>query len=141
MRRLTATLAMLLAATILGCSLARIAQLPPDLGDPDETRALIEGCLSSIGMLDRSHEWPLSEIIADEPDCISAWDTPPAKSKWEYFFDTYKGARAWVMLSEGRWSVRFIGDEPFPKAFADCIAEAKPGVSVEIVNDWYFDLS
>jgi len=123
--------------------MAQIAHLLPSTSDEAESRAAIESCLSSIGMHDISDEWPYSEIIADNPDTVSAWGTPPPESKWDLFFDTYKGALAWVQLSQGGdWSVRFVKhDESFPAAFATCMGSLEPNVPVEIESDWYFDLS
>ncbi len=143
MRSLRAHLLVFLLGATLGCSLAQIAHLPPGSVDEHEARTAIETCLSSIGMNDISAEWPYSEIIADNPDAISAWRTPPPESKWDLFFDTYKGALAWVQVSQGAaWSVRFVKhDESFPAAFATCMSNLDPDVPVEVESDWYFDLS
>ena len=143
MRRLRAHLFVSLLGASLGCSLAHIAHLSQSTGSERQPRAAIETCLSSIGMRDISDEWPYSEIIADNPDTLSAWGTPPPDSKWDLFFDTYKGALAWVQVSESHdWSVRFVKhDESFPPAFATCMSNLDPDVPVRIESDWYFDLS
>jgi hypothetical protein len=141
MSKLNVTVTLFLALAAFGCSLAQIARLPPDLSDPREARASIESCLSAIGMLNESNKWPYSEIIADDPDLVSAWSTPPPQSKWELFLNTYKGALAWVKFDD-HWSVRFVKhDESFPPAFANCMRNNAHSVSVQIEDDWYFDIS
>jgi hypothetical protein len=141
MRKRRVHLVLVLVAATIGCSLAQIAHLPPDLPDKREPGAVIATCLSSIGMREISHEWPASEIIANDPGTIAAWDTPPPESKWDLFLDKYKGALAWVQVSEkGEWSVRFVKhDKSFPLAFSKCMSRMQVPVSIE--SDWYFDLS
>ena len=142
MQRLKTAAAMLLATLVFGCSLAHIAWLPKDLGDTHELRAIIEGCLSSIGMRDKSHEQPYSSRLASEPHAVSIWNTPPPKSKRDLFLGNYKGAIALVRLFENQWSVYFFKHhESFPPAFSNCMGSSEHSVIIEIESEWYIDLS
>jgi hypothetical protein len=141
-RHLGKTLLPLIATASLGCSAAQIARLPADLNDNNKVRSTIESCLSSIGMRDESQEWPNSEYFEDSPDLVAIWGTAPPESRWPLVFDTYRGARASVWFSQGRWNVRFVEhDESFPPAFASCMARPEHGIPVEVDRDLYFDPS
>jgi len=129
------------AVCAVGCSLAHTARIAPETAEPRASQAIVEGCLSSLGMRDESGEWPQSEILADDPKAVSTWGIPPPESKWEQAFGSYRASKAWVSRSaDGRWSLRFIhADESLAEGFARCAREE--GLTVDVESEWYFDLS
>ncbi len=111
--RVGATAIALLVLASVGCRPFYRAEFPRSAGDV----ALIDHCLGSLGLLDRSSEPDHSAAIAQDPDLVAVWASKYSRSRW------HLGATAFVRRKLDRWQVTFFPGPPGSPASVDVFAK------------------